>query len=406
MWKEENILTLIFVLSMICHGMFFSREWLVLGLILSTGWLIFNRKSVLCFLHEALPGVRQGRGKAYKIFFDPRGIFFFMIAFSLLGLINPIRNVEGWLEAFRWLIFLLVYLWGKKMRDSEEKKKKILKQLVWTAFICTLISFLPGSEMIWLSSGPPEAGRFALFFGYPNAAAVFLGCLILIMQKEKQINLLFQCVFIIGLIYSGSRSATFILLVFIVILLIKKATMNFQDHKTADSLGFLGLNLRNASQDRKSLILILMLLLFWTLSPRFNFSLQHLMDWTDTSLNERIIYWLDSFRLAWSFHFLPQAGGWLAFPFIQTVPYWTLNPHSSFCNILLNQGLAGLLLLLIWSAKGLTGYIKELVWGKDLSVICTKSAALYLGLHSLVDTDMSFGVLGILFWLLIGMNSK
>jgi len=414
-WREEDVFTVFLGLSVICHGMFFWREWLVFG----SGLLIFRLlkwiktpiiirfdREQLTTLFKEYIGDWRIIFRAYKILLDPRGIFLMLIAFSLLGLFHPIRSIEGWLEAFRWLVFLAIYLWGKSLACSVETREKVVKRIVLISLICTIISWLPGSEMIWASAAPPEDGRFALCFGYPNAAAVFIGCQLLLLQKENKVNLLFLSIFLIGIVCTGSRSATVLLLIFSAVLTIKKVTLNLEKNKTLNSLGFLGFKLETTGEESKSLIFILLLLLFWTINPRFNSSLQHLLDWTGTSLNERIVYYLDSIRLAWSFRFLPEAGGWLAFPFRQTISYWTLNPHSSVCSVLLNQGLAGVVLLGIWGLKGFICYLKELIRGKDLTSICSKTAVLYLGLHSLMDTDISFGTLGMLFWLLTGMYSK
>ncbi len=62
--------------------------------------------------------------------------------------------------------------------------------------------------------------------------------------------------------------------------------------------------------------------------------------------------------------------------------------------------------MLIWGLRGMANYLKELAQGKDMTVICCKTAVLYLGLHSLIDADLSFGTLGILFWLMVGMSGK
>lgn len=392
-WKEEDYLTGFLFLCVICHGMFFAREWVVLGIIFITYRLFSYGKT---FRSEMISDGTQS-------YFNPVMLFPTMILLSLTGLFHPVRSVEGWLEALRWLVFLTAFLWGRELALTIESRDRILNRILWVALIGTIITWLPGSEFIWMSPGSPEAGRFASSFGYPNAAAVFFGCQLLLLQKEKKTNGYFLIVFAICLVSTGSRAATLMLLFFYGILAIKKKVLSAEKDQilTSKQLGFYK---RAAWEDWAAGIVIILLFQYTLLY--FQGSYQHLFDWTDTSLNERVVYYFDSIKIAWYANFLPQAGGWFAFPFVQTLSYWALDPHSSFCRILLNQGLAGIVLLGIWLIKGVIGYCKDLIWGKDLTVICTKTAALYLGLHSLIDVDMSFGALGILFWLLVGMNSK
>ncbi|NLM21035.1 MAG: hypothetical protein GX207_04720 [Peptococcaceae bacterium] len=437
-WKEENVLTGFIMLSLICHGMFFLREWLIWGLIL-LGYTILRQVKK----HKAA-GKAIGAGKVIgheykgehltlrdfvkrlqfsnpitvirkkackkkicKLLFNPRAIFILLIVFSLLGLLcNPVRRMQGWFEAWRWLVFFLVYLWGQSLSAFPDLKEKIIDRILLISIIITIISLSPCSEMIWASSGFLEQGRFALSFGYANAAGVYLGCQLLLLQRKSKFNSVLGLIFLIGLVYSGSRAAFVLLLIFSLLLKIKKESLNYQGDRAVSSLGFIGFNMEEVEKERSRIIIPLAVMLCWTLSFRFDGSWQHLLNWEIVSWEERLYYYLDSWRIAWNNSFLPSAGGWLAFPFLQTVSYWTLNPHSSLCSILINQGLAGLVLLLIWSVRGFLGYVQELVQGKDMTAICCKSTVVYLGLHSLIDVDLSFGTLGILFWLLVGMYSK
>jgi hypothetical protein len=323
---------------------------------------------------------------------------------------------EGWLEAFRWLILLIAFLWGRRYAIDDQIRDRILNSIILIAILSTILTWVPGSEWIWVPAGSPEAGRFGASFGYPNAAAVFLGSIILLLLKDKEARVIHLLVAVISVICTGSRAGVSLLLFFCPVLFLKKTILRIREKKAAQSDNILSFYTGSAWSGPKeskyhtvimrTFALVSLGLIMQQTILRYNGSLLHLLDWTNTSLGERTVYYLDSFKLARVAHFLPQAGGWLAFPFIQTTPYWTLDPHSSFCRILLNQGLGGVIILGIWSLKGLINYLTDIIKSSDLTQICIKTAAVYLAAHSLVDVDMAFGSLGILFWLLVGMSSK
>lgn len=394
-WKEENFLTGFLLIAVIGHGMFFAREWLILGAVFLAGSIFFRWKEIPAYI------VYSNRG-AVQIWQNPAIIFVLMIIFSLIGLLQPVRSVEGWLEALRWLVYLTAFLWGKHLGKDGQAKEQILERILWVSFIATILTWLPGSEGIWPGADSPEEERFSSSFGYPNAAAAFFGCQLLLLYKDRKIRFLPLVVFALSLANTGSRAAVVLFIFFAVILILKKQ-ISLPQKTELGNLGFYkSISWVNCT---KPFVLIAMILLLQQTVFSWQGPLDHLFNWTDTSLPERMAYYSDSIKIAWYANFLPQAGGWLSFPFIQTIPYWTLDPHSSFFRIMLNQGLAGVIILGIWALRGMKGYVVDLMKSSDLTTLAGKTAALYLGLHSLVDVDMAFGALGILFWLLAGLNS-
>ncbi|RNC28866.1 MAG: hypothetical protein AWM53_01053 [Candidatus Dichloromethanomonas elyunquensis] len=390
-WKQEDIFIGFIFLGLICHGMYFAREWVVLGAGLLINlfilWRTRSQNIIYDFLH-----IRDKHLKGSIITFS------MLIFFSLAGVLHPVRKVEGWLEAFRWLIFLGAYLWGRQIGHTEELQNRILNKITITALISILLVWLPGSEMIWAPPGAPENARFAATFGYPNAAASFIGCQLLFLQKDRKLKMPYFLIFLISMLSTGSRAAAILLIFVSVLLFLKRVHLRGKkDFQSKEK------NIRWMSKSLTWGIILTSLLLS---AIHFQGSVQHLLDWNYATLSERITYYLDCLKLAKNAHFLPQAGGWFAFPLIQTVPYFTLYPHSSICQVMLNQGIAGVLLLLLWAVKGMISYCRELWKGRDLIAVSSKSAIVFLGLHSLVDVDMSFGVLGIIFWFLAGMNSR
>jgi hypothetical protein len=395
--REEDVLTIFITLSVICHGMFFAREWLLIGIPLVAYFLLFKgrKKNNL--------SLKDIRGSVRSWLDPPLIIFILLIILSLLGLCKPVRSIEGWLEALKWLIFCTVYFWGRSLSSELELREKIINRILLLAFVCTILSLLPGSEFVWPGPSSPEQGRFSLTFGYPNAAAAFLGCQILLLQGERRFKFLYLSIFAMALIGTGSRAALVLFLGCYSVLFLKKLVLNRKNKKAL--LKIWKLKLKKIWRVRGFLTVLPAGIILTLLTFNFNVGLEHLRDWTDIDHNERFLYYLDSFKLAWQANFLPRAGGWLAFPFVQTSPYWTLTPHSALSSILLNQGLLGLVLVFTWAVKGFLVYLRELKHGEDLAVISGQTAVLFLGLHSLVDADLNFGALGILFWLLAGLYS-
>lgn len=403
--KPENILPLFFFIGTACHGIFFVREWLVLGVLFIVFFLVFF---IVTWDHLAFPDLMSH--------IQPNIFFLTLIILSLAGLLWPVRSIEGWLESLRWVIYWVAYLWGTRLADTEYKDR-ILIRIVWVTLICVLFSWLPGSEKIWIPPAPPENSRYAFCFGYPNTAAAFLFFQIMVLYLYRgKMSAFFTAfvpviwgIFIISILFTGSRASIFLFLCLLTVIMFKKAALQKRlkkrDPRCQRGQGRFGKRILKAGVE-VGVGLVFLLFFFCLMLQDHQNAIVHLLNWTNTSLTERIVYFLDSIRLAWDAHLLPRAGGWLAFPFVQTIPYWTLDPHSSLCHILLDQGLPGAAIVLLWAGKGIRQYIRDLLFGEEMDVIITRTAALYLGLHSLIDADMLFGIVGILFWLVIGMNSQ
>ncbi|UWG97170.1 hypothetical protein LPY66_20260 [Dehalobacter sp. DCM] len=398
-WKAESILPLFFFLGIICHGIFFVREWIVLGSIFIFLCLINWRQ----FSLSNMPSCPWS-----NLFFGA------MILLSLAGLIWPVRSSDGWLDALRWLIYWIAYLWGSRLAEIENKGHIVLR-LVGVTLICIILSLLPGSEKVWLPPPAPEQERYAFCFGYPNTAADFLFCHIMVLyQYRKKITVRIAALmpavwglFICSLLLTGSRMSLLLSVGVTMIIIFKDGCVRnhvkHRGHRRPNQDG------RNPQRKKEVYALtgaacVVLLLFIAPMISRYPDGILHLFDWTNTSLTERMHYFRDSIKLAWDAHFLPRAGGWLAFSFVQTTAYWTLDPHSSFCRILLNQGLAGVAICIIWAGKGVFNYVRSLIIEKNMDPIISKTAVLYLGLHSAFDADMLFGIVGILFWMLAGMN--
>ncbi|HBV86747.1 MAG TPA: hypothetical protein DEF42_08890 [Desulfosporosinus sp.] len=381
--NTASLLALFLGLSVFMHGLYYPQEWLIFGFVLSA-----------YHLSSYLPRrVHYETGKFYNIGLTDTLLLGFVL-FSLLGIVHPIKQSEGLLEALQWGILWLVYRLGVRISSDDIAKRKLIQYIEWLAIAIAVIGWLP-----WVSK---VGGRLSSVFGYPNAAAAFLGVVLLLHPRSKLV-LIWLAISLLG---TGSRAGVGLTLIILVgrQMLLRGAGRRIH---------FKGIGLGQFFKGMFALLVgcvgtVLILLYYrpaWDNLTAWGFS--------SSSWQERLVYIKDGISLAWNSGGLPQAGGWWAFPTVQSFPYWTADPHSSFIHILLNQGVLGIASMGIWGSLSLAQVWKT--WGKNQILIksgvvsedtkaqlCIWSALLFLVLHSLVDANFSFGALGILFWLLFG----
>ncbi|EHQ92247.1 O-antigen ligase family protein [Desulfosporosinus youngiae] len=377
--SKARLLALFLGFSVFIHGLYYPQEWLLFGFVLSAYalWVHLPKRSDL------------GLKKPFA-FGQTDYLFLGLLFFSLVGILHPVRLVDGLLEALQWGILWLVYRLGIQISSDETVKKQLMQYIEWLAVGIALIGWLP-----WVSK---VGGRLSSVFGYPNAAAAFLGAVLLIHPRRRLIFIWLA----ISLLGTGSRGAVgLFLIVFIGRLWIGRT---FQSKVTGRINYFKGM-VRLLVGGAGTALMLCYYRPAWENLTAWGFS--------TSSWQERLIYFKDGLKLAWNSGGLPQAGGWWAFPTVQTFPYWTADPHSGFIHILLNQGVPGLMGVGIWGGLVLAqawmtwrnnrmpaNSRLELEESKTRLQVC--SALIFLVLHSLVDADFSFGALGSLFWLLFG----
>lgn len=301
------------------------------------------------------------------------------------------------MEALSWGIFWFAYRLGVRVSSNEAEKQHLVYYIEWLAIAVAFIG--------WLPFVGKEAGRLSSIFGYPNATAAFLGA-VLLFSPHKKIVQLFLAISLLG---TGSRAGVGL---FLIVLICQQILLGLP------SL----LELRRKFQARpiKGLFLISLALastLFMLLYNRPIWNNLTSVGLSASRWQERLAYYKDGISLAWNAGGLPQAGGWMAFPTVQSFPYWTADPHSSFIHILLNQGVLGILSVGIWISYSFAqawkywrrnrGPLKSrLVIEEMQAQVGVWAALLFLGLHSLIDADFSFAALGVFFWMLFGSIGK
>ena len=408
--RESKVRTLVFflTLSVLIHGTFYPREWLLLG----AGMVIFNALTLK-------------NSSTFQISLTDI-VFTGLIALSFVGLLNPVNVSEGWLDAVRWLVLWMAYRISSNLQEGQSRY--VLRWIEGIGILIAIIGWIPAFSRLWPGGTSVVDGRLASFFGYPNALAAYCAAVLLLGPQSKWIRALMFT----SLLNTGSRGAVGI---FILVWVCREALLwKSRSRQTLERgkrsfqrfpRGFLrGLgewrllrgnkvNFGIVRARKEGVLLILLLSLGVLLTLRWNQQVVvHLLNWgISTSLGERLLYIHDGLHLAVLNKGLPRAGGWYAFPIVQNIPYWTTDPHSLGIRILLHQGILGILLAGGWGAWAFAGLIGEALRKlrenseKNLTFIRGFSALLFLAMHALLDTDFLFGALGLLFWTLFGIFS-
>ncbi len=407
--RESKVRTLVFflTLSVLVHGTFYPREWLLLG----AGMALLSALIVK-------------DSKAFRMSITD-GLFIGLIALSLIGLLDPIKVSEGWLDAIRWFTLWMVYRVSSTL--IEEQGQYVLHWIEGLGVLIAIVAWIPALSQIWPGVIPLVDGRLSSFFGYPNALAAYSAAVLLLRPRSKWMRALMFT----SLLNTGSRAAIGMFLVVWIcreVLLFgarkklnhKTGKSNFQKSSKGSSRKLKVLAKGNAKRlgtikrNKEGILLILLLCLGILLTLRWNQqAVEHVLNWgISTSLGERLLYFRDGVHLAILNKGLPKAGGWFAFPLVQDIPYWTTDPHSLGIRILLHQGLLGAVFAggwVLWVLLGLGGKALRILRKsreEDLTFIRGFSALLFLMVHALLDTDYLFGALGLLFWTLFGILSS
>lgn len=373
--RESRVRTLVFflTLSVLVHGTFYPQEWLLLG-------------AGMAFLSAlTLKNSRTFRISLTDV------MFMGLIALSLIGSLNPIKESEGWLDAVRWLILWMAYSISSTL--EEEQSRYVLQWIEGLGVFIAIIGWIPVLGRLWPGGIPVVDGRLASLFGYPNALAAYCATVLLLKPQSKWVRALMFT----SLLNTGSRAA-------IGIFLMVWACREIFLRKSQVHYGKVRVH-------KEGILLALLLGIGVFLTIRWNQQVVgHLMNWgISTSLGERLLYVRDGLHLAVLNRGLPRAGGWYAFPLVQDIPYWTTDPHSLGIRILLHQGVMGIVLAGGWGVWALGRLGRKVLRSfrenreGDLTFIRGFSALLFLAVHALLDTDFLFGALGLLFWTLFGI---
>ncbi|MDP4159401.1 MAG: O-antigen ligase family protein [Bacillota bacterium] len=364
-------LALFLAFSVLANGLYFPKEWIFFGFALS-GYILLSYSYQRFKLDK---GIVSPFGLTDALLM---GMFFL----SILGVLHPVKVKDGLIEALSWGTFWLVYRLGTHISRDETAKEYLVRSIGWLSIIVAIVGWLP-----WVSK---VAGRLSSVFGYSNATAAFLGAALLLYSQSVPVKVFLG----ISLLSTGSRAGVGL---FLVLFGGQQLLFWLRYHRTSPIVATRQRLLTGLGVILLGVAGIVFMLLYYRLA------LKNLTAWSfmSSSWQERLAYFKDGINLAWQARGYPRAGGWMAFPTVQHVPYWTADPHSSFIHVLLNQGIIGILCLGIWGCY-LLGYLWRTRKRRSQVQVRVGGALLFLILHSLVDADFSFGSLGLLFWMLFG----
>ncbi len=131
------------------------------------------------------------------------------------------------------------------------------------------------------------------------------------------------------------------------------------------------------------------------------------INFHSVSLQERFYYYQNALHMWLSNPVFGSGGGtWTTkFQAFQTLPYWSEQVHSSFFDLLLNGGLFGLILVVVFAAFTIRrvhrNYKSHESKAHKLFVSGSALATLILLAHSLLDFDFAFGYYQYIFVILL-----
>lgn len=306
--------------------------------------------------------------KTKKIFINLN--LFSISVFLISGVygLSAIWAIDSGMAFIGFLKFLPVslYLFGL----WQDNKSNIIDSVPVFASILVLISMI-GMHISITENFFTVSGRLAGFFQYPNTFALFLlVCELLLMSKEKFEILDYICIglLIIGLLYTGSRTAFVIALLTNLVLMVLK--------------------LRTGQN--KKYYLITFVIMLATIIAVLILNKEILGRYMSISVLEstfvgRILYWFDALPLLLKY---PFGMGYLGYSYYQTIiqtgVYTVKYIHNDFLQLFLDIGwiptvifMTAIILILLKSKQT---FAKKII----ISAIC---------LHSFFDFNLQFTVI-------------
>lgn len=289
-----------------------------------------------------------------------------LVACSLLTLPAAVSPGMALTGVLRWLAALLFYLYAATYTQAE--RALILDSVAWqgAAMAAVSVCLFAGTQ---LTGGEDANGRIDGFFQYANTYALFLlVCLVLLLgrQRRHKADWAAMAVLLLGVFLSGSRG---------VFLLLGGAGLFLAIHRLVVK-----------KQVRAVLLGAGAVVVLAGLATVFSggMVLRRLSAITleSSSLNGRLLYYLDGLRMLAEHPFGVGRGGYLYLqPLIQTGPYILKSIHNEYLQAALDGGLAaGVLLLALVCAAVL----------RRGAPLRERVVAALLGLHACIDFDFQF----------------
>ena len=299
----------------------------------------------------------------------------FMYGFSTIWAIDSGMSFIGFLKFLPISLYLLAI--------QQDKESNIIDILPLFASILVVISLI-GMHISFAENYFSVAGRLAGFFQYPNTFAIFLVvCELLLISKQrfKIIDYIYLIILIIGLLYTGSRTASIVAL--------------------CSNIALIVFKFKNSQNKKYYLLLFSVLVVSIVVVLIFNKDILNRymsISVLESTFIGRILYWIDALPLLIKY---PFGMGYLGYSYIQasiqTGVYTVKYIHNDFLQLFLDIGLIPAIIFIVAIIHIL--FKKDVHFSKKIiiSSIC---------LHSFFDFNLQFIAVFLLLILLCNEKSE
>lgn len=274
--------------------------------------------------------------------------------------------IHGFVKFFSAFLFVVTLI-----QIDKDEQKALLCSVPLTAVVMTVFTYLMGFTAFGKNRFYDNIGDLHGTFEYANAFAIYLlvGIIVALFSDIKlpfKIITFIVCVF--GIYKSNSR-AVWLVSVFMVVVIITYFIFKHVDNtKNKVSVVFLGILF--------AVLVFILLYRFGIVEKVWNYVS------TDSSFNERLLYYTDAFHYILKHPFGKGAYAfYFAQPAFQSAYYYAIDVHCDFLQYAIEIGVIPAVLFVVVVVKQLCS--------KQNSVL-QKFVILTIVLHSLVDYDLQF----------------
>ena len=274
--------------------------------------------------------------------------------------------IHGFVKFFSAFLFVVTLI-----QIDKDEQKTLLCSVPLTAVVMTVFTYLMGFTAFGKNRFYDNIGDLHGTFEYANAFAIYLlvGIIVALFSDIKlpfKIITFIVCVF--GIYKSNSR-AVWLVSVFMVVVIITYFIFKHVDNtKNKVSVVFLGILF--------AVLVFILLYRFGIVEKVWNYVS------TDSSFNERLLYYMDAFHYILKHPFGKGAYAfYFAQPAFQSAYYYAIDVHCDFLQYAIEIGVIPAVLFVVVVVKQLCS--------KQNSVL-QKFVILTIVLHSLVDYDLQF----------------
>lgn len=274
--------------------------------------------------------------------------------------------IHGFVKFFSAFLFVVTLI-----QIDKDEQKTLLCSVPLTAVVMTVFTYLMGFTAFGKNRFYDNIGDLHGTFEYANAFAIYLlvGIIVALFSDIKlpfKIITFIVCVF--GIYKSNSR-AVWLVSVFMVVVIITYFIFKHVDNtKNKVSVAFLGILF--------AVLVFILLYRFGIVEKVWNYVS------TDSSFNERLLYYTDAFHYILKHPFGKGAYAfYFAQPAFQSAYYYAIDVHCDFLQYAIEIGVIPAVLFVVVVVKQLCS--------KQNSVL-QKFVILTIVLHSLVDYDLQF----------------